>query len=155
MYTIRKGNLAITGSVCAATRKAPMTRYLGVIVQLPPALLALIFGAQGITWLTRPASAARFWGFPVPEGGLGLSSMIAALGSLCLTIALCLLLALIRRQRVWYYPPMMMFGLFAVGRIVAGVVHGAPILPGRFIAELLFVGLLFLATRATGTPRDA
>ncbi|MBA4048703.1 MAG: hypothetical protein C0476_09205 [Sphingomonas sp.] len=132
-----------------------MARYIRLLAQLPPALLALIFGAQGIMWLIRPTSAARFWGFPVPEGGLGLSSMIGALASWCLIIALCLLLALIRKQRIWYYPPMMMFGLFAIGRIVAGVAHGAPLLPERFIPELVFVGLLFLASRATGAPRAA
>ncbi len=132
-----------------------MGRFLRTLALLPPALLALIFGVQGILWLVNPARAVRFWGFPVPEGGLGLSSMIGALSSWCLTIAVCLLLALIRRQRFWYYPPMMMLGLFAMGRIVAGGVHGAPLLPERFIAELVFVGLLYLAARATGTQREA
>lgn len=131
-----------------------MARFLGYLALLPPALLALMFGAQGIMWLVNPASAVRFWGFPLPEGGLGLSSMIAALASLCLTLAASLVLALIRRQRFWYYPPMMMFGLFATGRIVAGLVHGAPALPERYVPELVFVGLLFLAARTTGAPRE-
>lgn len=132
-----------------------MGRFLRYLAQLPPVLLALIFSAQGILWLVNPPLAARFWGFPVPEGGPGLSAMIGGLTSLCLTIAGCLLLALIRRQRSWYYPPMMTFGLLALGRIVAGTLHGAPLLPERFIPELLFVGLLYLAARTTGAPRDA
>ncbi len=132
-----------------------MARFLRYLAQLPPVLLALIFGAQGIMWLVNPARAVRFWGFPLPEGGLGLSSMIGALASWCLTVTAFLLLALIRRQRIWYYPPMVMLGLFAIGRIGAGTLHGAPLLPGRFIPELVFVALLYLAARATGAQRDA
>jgi len=132
-----------------------MRRFLRYLALLPPALLALLFAVQGTLWLVNPARAVRFWGFPVPEGGLGLSSMIGALSSWCLTIAVCLLLALIRRQRFWYYPPMMMLGVFAIGRIVAGGVHGAPPLPERFIPELVFVALLYLAARTTDTPREA
>lgn len=132
-----------------------MGRFLRYLAQLPPLLLALIFGVQGIMWLINPARAVRFWGFPLPEGGLGLSSMIGALAGWSLTIAVCLLLALIRRQRFWYYPPMMIFGLLALGRIVAGTMHGAPLLPERFIPELVFVVLLYLAAQATGKPRDA
>lgn len=132
-----------------------MSRFLRYLAQLPPVLLALLFGAQGILWLANPTVAVRFWGFALPEGGLGLSSMIGALASWCLTIAVCLLLALIRRQRIWYYPPMLMLGLFAVGRIVAGTIHGAPHLPERYGPELVFVGLLYLASRVTAGPREA
>jgi hypothetical protein len=132
-----------------------MARFLRYLLHLPPVLLALLFAAQGVMWLVNPSRAVRFWGFPLPEGGLALSSMIGALASWSLTIAVCLLLALIRRQRFWYYPPMMMFGLFAIGRIVAGTMHGAPLLPERFIPELVFVALLYLAARVTAAPRDA
>lgn len=132
-----------------------MARFLRYLAQLPPVLLALIFGAQGIMWLVNPARAVRFWGFPLPEGGMGLSSMIGALAGWSLTIAVCLLLALIRRQRFWYYPPMMILVFLALGRILAGTLHGAPPLPGRFIPELVFVALLYLAARATAAPRDA
>jgi len=132
-----------------------MARLLRYIVLLPPSLLALVFGAQGVAWFVNPPLAVRFWGFLVPEGGLGLSSMIGVLASWCLTISVCLLLALIRNQRFWYYPPMMMLGLFAIGRIVAGAAHGAPPLPERFISELVFVALLYLAARTAGAPREA
>lgn len=132
-----------------------MGRFLRTLALLPPALLALLFAVQGALWLVNPARAVRFWGFPVPDGGLGLSSMIGGLASWCLTIAVCLLLALIRGQRFWYYPPMMMLGLFAIGRMVAGAVHGAPPLPERFIPELVFVVLLYLVARTTGARREA
>lgn len=132
-----------------------MAGFLRYLVQLPPLLLALIFGAQGVLWLIKPVSAARFWGFAVPNGGLGLSTMIGALAGWSLTIAVCLLLALIRRERVWYYPPMMMIGFLALGRIVAGAAHGAPPLPERFVTELVLVVLLYLAARTSSGPREA
>lgn len=130
-----------------------MAKFLRLLVQLPPLLLALIFGAQGILWLFNPVRAATFWRFDLPEGGMALSSMIGAMAGWGLTMAGCLLLALIRKERFWYYPPMMIFGFLAIGRIVAGAVHGAPSLPERFIPELVFVGLLFLAARSTGAAR--
>lgn len=131
-----------------------MTAFFRNLVQLPPLLLALVFGVQGVMWLINPERAVRFWGFTLPEGGLGLSSMIGALSGWALTIAVCLLLALIRKERLWYYPPMMIFGFLAIGRIFAGAAHGAPALPERFVPELVLVALLFLAARAAGAPRE-
>lgn len=131
-----------------------MASFLKRLVRLPPLLLALIFGAQGIMWLIEPVRAAKFWGFAVPDGGMGLSSMIGAMAGWGLTIAICLLLALIRRERFWYYPPMMIFGCLAIGRLVAGAAHGAPPLPERIVPELAFAGILFLASRSAANPRE-
>lgn len=131
-----------------------MAKFLRYLAQLPPLLLALIFGAQGIMWLFNPALAVRFWGFALPEGGMGLSSMVGALAGWSLTIAICLLLALIRKERLWYYPPMMIFGSLAIGRVVASAAHGAPHLPERYIPELIFVGLLYLASRSSAYSRE-
>jgi hypothetical protein len=47
---------------------------------------------------------------------------------------------------------MMLFGFFALGRIVATTVHGAPFLAERVIAELAFVGLIYLASRHVPHP---
>lgn len=132
-----------------------MTRFFQYLFQLPPLLLALIFGAQGIVWLVNPARAAKFGGFGVPEGGLGLSTMIGVMAGWSLTIAVFLLLGLIRKERVWYYPPMLIFGVLAFGRIMAAALHGAPFLPERIVPELVFVALLFLAARSAGVPQEA
>lgn len=132
-----------------------MSRPFQYLVQLPPVLLALIFGAQGIVWLVNPARAAGFGGFAVPDGGLGLSSMIGVMAGWSLTIAVFLLLGVIRRERLWYYPPMLIFGVLAFGRIMAAALHGAPYLPERILPELVFAGLLFLAAHAAGVRREA
>ncbi|MEL7218060.1 MAG: hypothetical protein AAGK01_06475 [Pseudomonadota bacterium] len=124
-----------------------MAKVFRLLVQLPPLLIALIFGAQGVMWLINPTRAAVFWGFDVPEGGMALSSMIGAFSGWALVISSCLLIALFRKERVWYYPPVMIFVFLALGRIVAGAAHGAPHLPERFIPEVVFAGLIFLASR--------
>lgn len=130
-----------------------MAKVLRLLVQLPPLLIALIFGAQGVMWLINPSRAAVFWGFAVPDGGLALSSIIGALSGWSLAIAVCLLTALVRKERVWYYPPIMIFVFLAVGRIVAGAAHGAPHMPDRFIPEFVFAGLIFLASRFVNERR--
>lgn len=132
-----------------------MAKILKWLVQLPPLLLALMFGVQGILWLVRPASAVKASGYELPDGGLGLNTMIGVNASWAMTICVCLLLALIRRERVWYWPPIMTLGFLAFGRIVAGVAHGAPHLPERYIPELVFVGLLLLAWRRAAAPPAA
>lgn len=132
-----------------------MARLFQYLVQLPPLLLALIFSAQGILWLVNPTRAAGFGGFAVADGGLGLSTMIGVMAGWSLTIAVFLLLGVIRRERVWYYPPMLIFGALAFGRIMAAALHGAPLLPERIVPELVFVGLLLLAARSAGVRREA
>lgn len=131
-----------------------MARFLKLLVQLPPLVLAIGFGLHGVRWLITPDRAADFWGYELPSGGLGLSSMIGGTASWALTVATCLLIALVRKDRVWYYPPMLLFGFLALGRIAAGVAHGAPPFPDHFVPELVFAGLLFLASRyAAAKPK--
>ncbi|MEL6519983.1 MAG: hypothetical protein AAFQ66_03410 [Pseudomonadota bacterium] len=124
-----------------------MARVLKLLVLIPPLFFALVFGAQGIMFLIRPERAAETWGYVLPDGGLGLSSMIGAMAGYGLTISICLIIAVIRKARFWYYPPMIIFFFLAIGRLTAGLVHGAPMMPERFIVEFIIVGLLFLASR--------
>lgn len=116
-------------------------------VRVPPAVLVILFSFLGLRAMTSPQRVAAFFGYELPEGGLGLSSMIGHSASWALTIAACLLLGLIRKERIWFYPPMMLFGIFALGRIAATLAHGAPAHLERVIAEFLIAGLLFLASR--------
>ena len=124
-----------------------MAKVLRWAVLVPPAVLAILFGVLGIRTMTNPDRAAAFFGYQFPDSGLGLSSLTGHSASWALTIAVCLAIGLIRKQRVWFYPPMMLFGFFALGRIDALLLHGAPAHPERLIPELAFVGLLYLASR--------
>ena len=123
-----------------------MARILKWLVFVPPALFAFVTAAQGVMWLARPERAASSWGIAVPDGGLGLSSIIGAMTAYSLTISLCLVIGMIRRERIWFYPPMMLFFFLAIGRITAGLVHGAPLDPSRFVVEFVITGLIFLAS---------
>ena len=124
-----------------------MAKVLKVLLQIPPALFALVFGVQGVLWYVRPDMAARSWGIDLPEGGMGLSGMIGAMAGYGVVMAACLVLALIRRERLWYGPPIILFLTLGTGRLVAGLFHGAPVVPERYIPEFVFAGLLFLAAR--------
>ena len=123
-----------------------MGRILRWLVLVPPVFFAIVLTLQGVMWLAAPERAATSWGLDVPDGGLGLSSMIGALAAWSLTISATLFIAVIRRERVWFYPAMMLFFFLGVGRVVAGLLHGAPLDPTRFIVEFAITGLLFLAS---------
>lgn len=129
-----------------------MQKILKVLLQIPPAVFALVFGVQGALWYVRPETAARSWGIDLPEGGMGLSGMIGAMSGFGFAMAVCLALALIRRERVWYYPPIILFLSLGTGRFVAGMFHGAPVVPERYIPEFAFAGLLLLAARIVAKP---
>lgn len=124
-----------------------MAKVLKWAVRVPPVLLAILFGVLGIRTMTNPDRAAAFFGYEFPDSGLGLSSLTGHSASWALTIAVCLAIGLIRKERVWFYPPMMLFGFFALGRIAATLLHSAPAHPERLIPELAFAGLLYLASR--------
>lgn len=126
-----------------------MAEVLSLAVRVPPLLLGILFGFLGIRSLTNPDRVAAFFGYEFPSEGLGLSSLIGHSASWALTISTCVLLGLIRKERSWFYPPMMLFGFFALGRIAATLLHGAPVHPERVVPELAFVGLLYLAARQT------
>jgi hypothetical protein len=126
-----------------------MGKALNWAVRVPPLLLGTLFGFLGIRSLTNPDRVAAFFGYVFPTDGLGLSSLIGHAASWALTIAVCLALGLIRKERHWFYPPMMLFGFFALGRMAATVLHGAPLHPERLVPELAFAGLLYLAARQT------
>ncbi|MEL6237889.1 MAG: hypothetical protein AAFQ90_04765 [Pseudomonadota bacterium] len=123
-----------------------IARFLKLLAFVPPVLLGLMFLLQGASALINPDTAARAWGFDLPDGGFALSSMVGIIASHGLALSLCLFIGVIRRERVWYYPPMLMFFFLGLGRFVAGTVHGAAFMPERFIPEFVFVGLLYLSS---------
>ncbi|MEO0551448.1 MAG: hypothetical protein AAFZ91_16140 [Pseudomonadota bacterium] len=124
-----------------------MSKFLKLLVQFPPLLFALVMGAQGIMWLVNPGRVTTSWGYTLPDGGLGLSSMIGTMTGYSLVVSICLFMALFRKERFWYYPPMMIFFFLGIGRLTAALVHGAPLMPERFIVEFIITGLLYLASR--------
>lgn len=122
-------------------------KILSALVILP----AILFVATGVRWLVDPAGSATQLGL-APDVGLGLSSQVGDLSSFFLTLGICMLAAVVTGRRTWYYPPMLLLSLAAVGRLVAWLVHDAA-LARQIIVEILVAILLLVASRRL--PREA
>ncbi len=85
---------------------------------------AILFVATGIRWLVAPAEVAPSFGLTLAEG-IGLSSQIGDFSSFFITLGSCMLIALVIERRSWYYPPMMLLTITAIGRIIAWLLHDA------------------------------
>ena len=75
---------------------------------------AILFVATGIRWLVAPAEVVPSFGLTLAEG-IGLSSQIGDFSSFFITLGSCMLIALIIERRSWYYPPMMLLTITAIG----------------------------------------
>ena len=97
-----------------------MNKVLKLLVLLP----AILFVVIGLRWLVAPAGIAPNFGLTLQEG-IGLSTQIGDLSSFFLTLGICMLIALTSQRRIWFYPPMILLGITALGRIIAWLFHDA------------------------------
>jgi hypothetical protein len=91
-----------------------MNKILKVLVALP----AVLFVTMGVRWLVNPAGIAPDFSFSLATG-VGLSSQVGDMSAYFLMLGVCMLTALVSGQRVWYYPPIILLSLTAVGRVIA------------------------------------
>ena len=91
-----------------------MNRFLQILVGLPAALFILM----GLRWLFDPGGVAPDFGFTL-ETGKGLSSQVGDLAGFFLTLGVCMVMALVTRERTWYYPAVMLLLFAALGRTLA------------------------------------
>lgn len=117
-----------------------MNKVFKLLVLLP----AILFMATGIRWLVAPAGIAPDFGLTLAEG-VGRSSQVGDMASYFLTLGSCMLIALISERRTWFYPPMMLLALTALGRIVAWLWHDASLAVSHITVELLVALVLLLA----------
>ncbi len=99
-------------------------RVLTIVLVLP----AILFTVMGLGWLVAPSGVAGELGLTL-ESGLGLSSQIGDLSAFFLVAGLSLLIALVTKQRSWFYPTAMLLGFAAVGRLVVWAMHDAALAP--------------------------
>jgi hypothetical protein len=78
--------------------------------------------------------------------GLGLSSQVGDMSSFFLTLGICMLVALVSGHRAWYYPPVLLLLLAAVGRVVAWLLYDAALAP-QIAVEILVAAILLVASR--------
>ena len=119
-----------------------MNKVLKLMVLIP----AILFVATGIRWLVAPAEVAPSFGLTLAEG-IGLSSQIGDFSSFFITLGSCMLIALIIERRSWYYPPMMLLAITAIGRIIAWLLHDAALAISQIMIEVTVALILLLASR--------
>ena len=116
------------------------------IITLLVALASLLFVAIGVRWLVDPAGAAPELGLSLSQG-LGLSTQIGDISSFFLTLGLCIAIALVSKQGIWYYPAIMLLVFVARGRLAAWSVHGAALAVPQIAVEVLVALLLWYASK--------
>lgn len=119
-----------------------MKTLFKIVLLLP----AVLFITMGVRWLVDPVGIAPELGMAI-EAGLGLSSQVGDLAAFFLTLGICILLALVTGRRLWYYPPVMLLLLAAMGRLLAWTVHGAAFAGSMIAVEVVIAVFLLAASR--------
>ena len=119
-----------------------MNKVLRVLVFLP----AILFLVTGLRWLVAPAGVAPTFGLTL-DAGVGLSSQVGDMSAFFLTLASCMLIALISGRRSWYYPAIMLLSITALGRVVAWLVHDATLALDLIAPEVIVSVILLVASR--------
>jgi hypothetical protein len=109
-------------------------------------VIAVSFLVTGLRWLLAPVGVAPTFGLTLDQG-VGLSSQVGDMSAFFLTLATCLLIALISGHLSWYYPAIMLLSFTAIGRIVAWLVHDAALALGLIAPEVVVSIILLVASR--------
>lgn len=118
-----------------------INKILKVLVFLP----AVLFVFTGVRWLVAPGDVAATLGLGLGEG-LGRSSQIGDMSGFFLVLGICMLIALITQRRTWYFPPIMLLGIAASGRIIAWLIHDAALAVPQIMVELIVACIVFVAS---------
>ena len=109
-------------------------------------LCGVLFIVTGLRWLLAPAGVAPEFGL-VLSSGVGLSSQIGDMSAFFLTLGVCILMGLITQRAIWYYPPIILLSLTAVGRLLAWLLHDAALAMNLIAPEVIVALILLIASR--------
>ena len=109
-------------------------------------LCGVLFIITGLRWLLAPAGVAPEFGL-VLSTGVGLSSQIGDMSAFFLTLGVCILMGLITQRAIWYYPPIILLSLTAVGRLLAWLLHDAALAMNLIAPEVIVALILMIASR--------
>ena len=109
-------------------------------------LCGVLFIITGLRWLLAPAGVAPEFGLALSTG-VGLSSQIGDMSAFFLTLGVSILMGLTTGRAIWYYPPMILLSLTAVGRILAWLLHDAALATGLIAPEVVVALILLIASR--------
>ena len=108
-------------------------------------LCGVLFIITGLRWLLAPAGVAPEFGL-VLSTGVGLSSQIGDMSAFFLTLGVCILMGLITQRAIWYYPPIILLSLTAVGRLLAWLLHDAALAMNLIAPEVIVALILLIAS---------
>ena len=109
-------------------------------------LCGVLFIIAGLRWLLAPAGVAPEFGL-VLSSGVGLSSQIGDMSAFFLTLGVCILMGLTTQRTIWYYPPIILLSLTAVGRVLAWLLHDAALATDLIAPEVIVALILLIASR--------
>ena len=109
-------------------------------------LCGVLFIVTGLRWLLAPAGMAPEFGLALSTG-VGLSSQIGDMSAFFLTLGVCILMGLTTQRTLWYYPPIILLSLTAVGRILAWLLHDAALAMNLIAPEVIVALILLTASR--------
>ena len=109
-------------------------------------LCGVLFIVTGLRWLLAPAGVAPEFGL-VLSSGIGLSSQIGDMPAFFLTLGVCILMGLTTQRTIWYYPPIILLSLTAVGRVLAWLLHDAALATDLIAPEVIIALILLIASR--------
>ena len=123
---------------------------MNVVLKVVVLLCGVLFIVTGLRWLLAPAGVAPEFGLALSTG-VGLSSQIGDMSAFFLTLGVSILMGLTTGRAIWYYPPMILLSLTAVGRILAWLLHDAALATGLIAPEVIVALILLIASRRLAT----
>ena len=119
---------------------------INTAIKLLVLLFGILFLVTGLRWLLAPVGIAPDFGLALGSG-IGLSSQVGDMSAFFLTLGVCMLTGLTTQRSVWYYPPIMLLLLTAVGRVLAWLLHDAALATQLIAPEVIVSLVLLFASR--------
>ena len=119
---------------------------INIAIKLLVLLFGILFLVTGLRWLLAPAGIAPDFGLTLGSG-IGLSSQVGDMSAFFLTLGVCILMGLTTQRSVWYYPPIILLSLTAVGRVLAWLIHDAALATQLIAPEVIVSLVLLFASR--------
>ena len=119
---------------------------INTAIKLLVLLFGILFLVTGLRWLLAPAGIAPDFGLALGSG-IGLSSQVGDMSAFFLTLGVCMLMGLTTQRSVWYYPPIILLSLTAVGRVLAWLIHDAALATQLIAPEVIVSLVLLFASR--------
>lgn len=119
---------------------------MNTAIKLLVLLFGILFLVTGLRWLLAPAGIAQDFGLALGSG-IGLSSQVGDMSAFFLTLGVCILMGLTTRRSVWYYPPIILLSLTALGRVLAWLIHDAALATQLIAPEVIVSLVLLFASR--------